>query len=551
MLDCLILIDHGLQGLTCQDALIFKHLHEFHRFWEDRHPVGFRRLKQDEASGPWVDSSFSLTGVTLATALRSGGHRFLVFDGLELPESCSHEISEVLREGVLSVAVSTTYHSDADRTRAILKFVRDRAPSTRIIVGGQGLLSMHACTNLSEALPEADIFVLGDGEVILPEIVSRLRASENLDNIPGTRSRSDSGGFPETAVVAIESVPVPNHALAFSPSYNPHLSSDMKRRFLYAAVEEGRGCRFKCRFCSYPVNNLFRRKAPERLVQELRAAEEAGVMSVFLCGSDILSSPGEVERLCRLIRQAGLGLNLSSYARLDLFNDRPHLAEALKEAGWVCVFCGVESGDPDVLSNMGKPPRVDSIPATTHYLQKEMGIQLLASFIVGFPGECERSVERTKELLTAANFAGVVLQGLSVYRDTPLYRMRDEFGVRLLNQLGAWEHKTMTSYEVPAIIEDLFVHVTETTESCIEGMLNLAFLHRHQNEIDQASRLAHLLQEAIATGLQPLERRDASWQQLLPSVAGLVERVPAQRVDAVFRRAAATPTPWCKGDSSF
>jgi radical SAM superfamily enzyme YgiQ (UPF0313 family) len=325
----------------------------------------------------------------------------------------------------------------------------------------------------------------------------------------------------------------------------------MKRRSLYSTVEEGRGCRFKCRFCSYPVNNPFRRKRPERLVEELQAAEASGVGSVFLCGSDVVSSVEELERLCRLIRQAGIRLHLSSYARLDLLNDHPPMAERLKEAGWVCLFCGVESGDPEILASMGKPPLVEQIPETTRRLQRELGIQLLASFIVGFPGECERSVERTKELLKASDFYGVVLQGLSVYQDTPLHRMRDRFGLRLLNEHGAWEHRTLTSYEVPAIIEDMVGHITKTTQSTIEGMLNLALLHRYQDEMDQASRLAHLLQEAIATSLLPMERRDASWQQLLPGVAGLVERVPAQRVEAVLRRAAATPTPWCRGDSSF
>jgi radical SAM superfamily enzyme YgiQ (UPF0313 family) len=549
MLDCLILIDHGVQGLTCQDALIFKRLREFYRFWEHRDPVGFRRLAQGDPGSPWVDSSFSLTGVVLATALQSAGHGSLVFDGLELPESCGEEISRVLRDGVLCVAVSTTYHWDADRTRAILKFVRDWAPSSRIIVGGQGLRSMHARTDLFETFPDADAFALGDGEAALPEVVARLRAGKDLGGIPGVCHRSNLVRSLEPAVVGLESVPVPTHALAFSPAYNPHLPSEMKRRSLYATVEEGRGCRFRCRFCSYPVNNPFRRKRPERLVKELQAAAAAGVRSVFLCGSDVMSSVEEVERLCRLIRQAGLGLHLSSYARLDLLNDHPHLAERLREAGWACLFCGVESGDPEILAGMGKPPHVEHIPEATRFLQRDLDIQVLASFIVGFPGECKRSVERTKELIAAANFYGVVLQGLSVYKDTPLYRMRDRFGLRLLNEHGDWEHRTMTSREVPAIIEDMVEHMTKTTEGTIEGLLNLAFLHLHKDDIDTASRLAHLLQEVIAIASLPTERRDASWEELLKSLRGLVEKLPTRRVEAVLARAAVTPSPWWRGDS--
>jgi len=545
MVDCLLLIDHGLEGLNPLDALIYKQLHLFHKFWKNINPLEFNKRSSQEFFGPRIDSGFSLTGVVLCTGLNKNGHSYIVFEGPDLIETHAEQIIGVLQENVYCVAISTTHQVNILRTLAVLEFVRKYAPRIKILVGGQGLISERAHnSNLFKTLHQADILLFGDGEIAFPEIVSRIKAGHDLNGIRGVWYKERYQKCDETSIVDLNAVSLPDYSLPRLSSYNPHFTSEIRTGSWTVSMEEGRGCRFKCRFCSFPGNNTFRRKKPERILEELRFAKAAGAKSVYLCGSNALSSTKDIKRLCKMIYDAKLNLNLSSYARLDLLSNQLDVVEYIKLAGWKWLLCGIESGDRKILAAMGKKANIESIPNFTEYLQKKIGIQIFASFIIGYPGECAQSLQNTKQLLKSANFHTVLLQGLYIFKDTVLYEMRKQYGLTMLNHYGAWKHLTMDSYSIPAIMEDFILFISSETDSNIGGLLSIAKEYVREYDSTTVTRLSIYLQQIVAAGLLQEPMRNAIWTKLLRFISEDAEIIPSVRIKKLVSRINSTPTTW-------
>lgn len=60
----------------------------------------------------------------------------------------------------------------------------------------------------------------------------------------------------------------------------------------------------------------------------------------------------------------------------------------MAEAGCQAVFIGVESGDPDVLTNMDKKIKISDAYKQMEWFHK-YGICIYGSFVTGFPGETD------------------------------------------------------------------------------------------------------------------------------------------------------------------
>src|SRR5207237_3574256 len=83
-------------------------------------------------------------------------------------------------------------------------------------------------------------------------------------------------------------------------------------------------------------------------------------------------------------------------SRVDLMS--PDNVRALRRAGCVEVWMGVESGSQKILDAMDKGTRVAQIPKAVANLRKN-GIRACFFVQFGYPGESWRDVQRTIELV--------------------------------------------------------------------------------------------------------------------------------------------------------
>ena len=186
----------------------------------------------------------------------------------------------------------------------------------------------------------------------------------------------------------------------FSYGISPH---ELVKKYNYAmpyslypaitAVLTNYGCPFHCTFCN--SNALpFKKRSIDEIIQELLYIQQVGIREVLF--RDFTFNLSDVDQLCDKIKRHGIHLAWSCWTRADLVNEA--VLRAMKEAGCYLISYGIESGDDDILARSRKHLDTRVIHEAVR-LSRAAGIEVLASVILGFPGEDpERTQRYVREL---------------------------------------------------------------------------------------------------------------------------------------------------------
>ena len=370
----------------------------------------------------------------------------------------------------------------------------------------------------------------GEAEGTFAELVRRMIGRRSLAGIPGAVSLGPAPeGDPEPMEVEVDQVALPDWRLLRDHDFN---DGAVQRYGLphVAALEEGRGCTFRCRFCSYPLYAGFRRKSPERVTAELRGVVEAGFATASFCGAEFLSPVDKSRLVFEAIAEARLPVEIWAYARLDLVSYRPWIADLMDRANFRYIQFGMESGDRTVLRAMNKNYDPGKMAVGARLL-RERGVQVYASLILGYPGETRETLANTLDVLAECDFEHLIVHVLHVIPGSPLWHRRAEHGLEVNGQ-GFWSHPTMSLREMPEIIRSTWVEAVRRTTSTINNITQ-NFTNRFFDgtpTLPEQIAATRTLQEVIANEWSPAgadpERRQALWERL----RGQVQRVPAELV---------------------
>lgn len=157
-----------------------------------------------------------------------------------------------------------------------------------------------------------------------------------------------------------------------------------------ASIIGGRGCPYKCSFCSiitFYEGNLTKgrwRRNPKKIVDEIEYLhKELGVRILLWQDDDFLASWSKgVEWAYAIGRECiARGLNHNLRWKISCRSDEVSFdtLQPLVEAGLTHVYLGVESGDPENLKNMNKLETAED-----HLLAGEVLRKIGLSFDFGF-----------------------------------------------------------------------------------------------------------------------------------------------------------------------
>lgn len=534
LVDCLVLVERGVSEPDLVKTLLTRSFREY--FGRMRSDAG-DDLRLFQAGGNrslladyGLATRISLTSVVLATELHREGLSFSVID--------DDDVAGLWRDAVLErlgrcrmVAVSTTYTVRIATIQRLIRLIREADPDIPVLVGGQGLsawrLHFERAEELYQRLDGADALFFGEAEGSFAELARRMIARESLDGIPGAVDLRNADPIaPEPVEVDVNQVALPDWSLLRDHDFN---DGSIARHGLpaVAALEEGRGCSFRCKFCSYPLYAGFRRKSPERVTAELRAAVEAGFGTVSFCGAEFLSPVDQSKLVFEAIAEAALPIEIWAYARLDLVSYKPWIADLLDRANFRYIQFGMESGDRSVLRAMNKNYDPDKMALGARML-RERGIEVYASVILGYPGETRETIGNTLDVLEECDFEHLILHVLNVVPGSPLWHRRAEYDLEVDGR-GFWSHRTMSLREMPDVVRSTYVEAARRTGSTINNITQ-NFTNRF---LDGAPPLSDLLaatrtlQEVVANEWAPEgpdpRRRGELWQQL----RGQIHQVPA------------------------
>ncbi len=245
-----------------------------------------------------------------------------------------------------------------------------------------------------------DVVVVGEGEVVLPELLEKLYKGESYSNVLGV-------SFFEDGKYRYTGKPKP-----IDLSDYPAFAVKHKR---YSPIEIGRGCPWACKFCQTPflMGGKMRYRSVESIVKYARIAKEQMMIRdlrfitpvSFAYGSPDgrATNPEAVEELLKGVS--------SIYGREHLFfgsfpsevrpeSVTPDMLELVKK---YCandnIIIGAQSGSETMLEAIHRGhTALDVMNAVKLIL--EFGFVANVDFIFGMPGETQEDIAATLEFMT-------------------------------------------------------------------------------------------------------------------------------------------------------
>jgi radical SAM PhpK family P-methyltransferase len=364
---------------------------------------------------------------------------------------------EYLDHDPVCVAITTTFYVVNLPVNEMVEFIREHNPRVKIVVGGP-LIANHARNYQGAAFQEAlddmgaDIYVVeGQGEQTLYQIVECLKNTGDLNQVPNIVFFED-GRLTRT-------LPSPeNNSLDENfIDWNRFTATGDLGQTLQTRT--ARSCAFKCSFCNFPTRaGALTLASLDTLEKELDSMRRAGAVENVVFIDDTFNVPlPRFKNICRLLIEKNYGFNWFSYFRCS--NADEEAFELMARSGCKGVFLGIESGSPTILENMTKFATPEKYAKGIKRLRQH-GILTFGSFITGFPGETEATVNETIDFIKENKPDYYRSQMWYCEPGTPIFREKDKYQIK--GDGFVWTHGTMASLEAMDHIDRMFLSIDES-----------------------------------------------------------------------------------------
>ncbi len=319
-----------------------------------------------------------------------------------------------IKPDIIGITVLTFQLVEVYRCAATIK---KHFPKTLLVFGGP-----HTHLFPEEVLHNANVdYVLtGEGENSFPLLIDYIEQGADLSNIPGLFYRNSDGktvkGQPPVFAKDLDDLPPPDFNVIPIEKYSSVMDNG-----LTAIVITSRGCPFHCVYCDRPhMGNAYRVHSPERVLEDLLRIRKFGIKNIQIFDDTFTLKKSRIFEICRLIIDKSLDINFSIRARVNSVNEE--LLGALKRAGCRRISFGVEAGSDRMLKALRKDTTVKEV-VLAFQLCKRIGIDTLADFIIGGPGQTKSDVEDTLNFAIKLDPDYVQFTIMTPFPGTELYRM--------------------------------------------------------------------------------------------------------------------------------
>lgn len=289
-----------------------------------------------------------------------------------------------------------------------------------VVIGGAHMSCMRQ--ELLEEYPEINYGVVLEGESALVELCS----NQDLSTIKGLLYRHDSQvvftGEREFCQ-DLDNLPFPKYRKFELQKY-------LKRSI---GIVTSRGCPHQCIYCPVrlTIGNKIRLRSAENVVKEISYWYFRGYRAIDIWDDNFTISSKRVHQFCDLLidsQMKDLILNLPNGVRADRV-DR-ELLKKMKETGFRKIAFGVEGGNNQVLKQLKKGARIETIERAIKEAC-ELGFDVILFFLIGSPGEGWRDIQDSFRLATKYPVAGVNFYNLIPFPKTELFEWVHENGYLL------------------------------------------------------------------------------------------------------------------------
>lgn len=485
-----------------------------------------------------LGETFSATIAYLGTYLHQRGFSF---DYINSFQDNKEELAEkLINYDFRVVAVTTTYYVSVFPIVEIMDFIKKYNQRVKVIAGGPFIYTQYRTQDpasleyLFNSVIGADFYVINSqGEAALVEILRRLRDHlpfDYFEPFPNVYHRANEvKGAKKWPPISRE---------------NNILSENMVKWDLFtdgvgefANLRTSISCPFSCAFCGFPQHaGKYQVAGIEEVEKELRSLNKRETIKSVHFIDDTFNIPVKrFKEILRMMIKNKFRFKWYSHFRCQ-FADR-EMIELMRESGCEGVFLGIESGNDQVLKNMNKSAKVEKYLEGIRLL-KEYDILTYGSFIIGFPGETDKTVQDSIRFIKESGLDFFRAQLWYCEPITPIWQDKEKY--QLKGNSFEWSHSTMDSNKAADYVDEIFmsierpVWVPQYNFEC-DALFHL--LHRGLN-IDQIKNFLQGFNNGVREKIKKHSQAEVSLNcinQIIKSLGGEpdVGGSPSQEIDIV------------------
>lgn len=375
----------------------------------------------------WTDVPYGIAMV--AASLSKEGHEvktWIFSPGSDHPLLIKEILEDFKAESVAFTAVTSQF----EFVKTIAKEIKEVSPDINMILGGH-----HASLASEEAAacPEFDAICVGEGDKAALEYYQLLEAGEQPLTVHNFWIKHE-GGIKKNPTRAfdqdLDELPFIQREQWAQWIQNPNAS---------AVILLGRGCPFKCTYCSnHALKDLAKGKfvrirSIENVMEELREIcdQSPTLKDVYLEIETIGAFPKYLRELCETLEKfnglretpISFGINMTVTSKLvkDEETCRSMLL-AMKKANFKFINFGLESGSERMRQEVLLRPKYSNEELVLFStLAAEYGIERNVFVLIGLPQERVKDFLETKEVTRSCKPTRAYLGIFYPYPGTVLY----------------------------------------------------------------------------------------------------------------------------------
>jgi len=468
----------------------------------------------NESEGPLkplnLGETFSAAIAYLGTYLDRRGFSF---DFVNTFQDHKEELADKLKNrDIRTIAIITTLYVSVFPILEIMEFIKKYNRTAAVIVGGPFVSTQ--CRSMEPGSLGylfgsigADFYVnSSQGEAALVDIINALKKNLPPDSINNIYYKAGNRDEYTATPVSTEDNKLAENMV------NWDLFSENVGE--YAFIRTAVSCPFSCAFCGFPQHaGKYQTAGVELVEKELdRLARIKTLNSVNIIDDTFNVPVKRFKEILRTMCKHNYPFKWNSHFRCQ-FADR-ETVELMKASGCEGVFLGIESGSDQILKNMNKAVTVEQFHKGIRLL-KEYGILTYGSFIVGFPGETDETVQETVNFIKESGLDFFRAQLWYCDPITPIWREKEKFGIK--GESFEWSHATMDSGRACDIVEEIFlsvknpVWVPQYNFEC-DGLFHL--LHRGFS-LEEIKRFIHSFNNAVREKIEDPSRKEIGFEAVM------------------------------------
>ena len=353
----------------------------------------------------------------LASSLEKESYNVKIVDD-DLLQSGYDKVSKMVEKINPQLVGLTATTSTIKSAMKYVDLVKDLLPDSLTVLGGSHVTFMPLETLKSSE--NLDAVVMGEGEETIVDFANHSYHGKNdLEDVNGIVYRDlESGNLKTTQkrplIKDLDSLPFPARHLVPFDSYGASQEQT-------GGIITSRGCVYSCNYCSSSLimGKKFRSRSPENVLDEIEElTNKYNINDIGFMDDTFMLNKRRADDIANEIKARDVDISYVASSRVDRVDS--DLLQNLKSSGLKTIYYGVESGSQRILDLMKKGITLKQAENAVK-AAKNAGLDVLTSFILGYPGETEDDINKTIDFSTKLDSDYCQYSILTPFPGTPIY----------------------------------------------------------------------------------------------------------------------------------